>query len=109
MNLDSDRIAIIDQVDDRTDSISYEEFGGDHDYTNCPTCQGTGRVPRTQQQELVALIPYDDDRLKPKRTALWVTLGVVTAVLACGLVAGSLVYILVPRTVVVEFIPPIRN
>ena len=33
---------------------------------------GTGRVPRTQQQELVALIPYDDDRLKPKRTALWV-------------------------------------
>ena len=55
------------------------------------------------------MIPYDDDRLKPKRTALWVTMGVVCAILACGLVAGSLVYILVPRTVVVEFIPPIRN
>ena len=66
-------------------------------------------MPRSQQQELVALIPYDDDRLKPKRTALWVTMGVVCAILACGLVAGSLVYILVPRTVVVEFIPPIRN
>ena len=26
------------KVDER-DSISYEEFGGDHDYTNCPTCQ----------------------------------------------------------------------
>ena len=76
---------------------------------NCQSCQGTGRLPRSQQQELVALIPYDDDRLKPKRTALWVTMGVVCAIFACGLVAGSLVYILVPRTVVVEFIPPIRN
>ena len=27
--------------------VSYEEFGGTQDYVNCPTCQGTGRVPRT--------------------------------------------------------------
>jgi hypothetical protein len=103
--LSEDRTPILDE----RDSVSYEEFGGDQDYVNCQSCQGTGRLPRSQQQELVALIPYDDDRLKPKRTALWVTMGVVLAILACGLVAGSLVYILVPRTVVVEFIPPIRN
>lgn len=108
MNLSDDREPIINQVDER-DSISYEEFGGDHDYTNCPTCQGTGRVPRTQQQELVALIPYDDDRLKPKRTALWVTLGVVTAVIACGGVAALLVFLLVPRTIIIEFNPIQRN
>ena len=51
----------------------------------CPTCGGTGKVPKGvsascnnycdvcitytgQQEELVALIPYKDDRLKPRRT-----------------------------------------
>lgn len=105
---DGDRTPIIDQTDE-PESCSYEEFGGDHDYVNCPTCQGTGRVPRTQQQELVALIPYDDDRLKPKRTALWVSLGVFTAIFLCAIVAGLLTFILVPRNVVVEFVPIIRN
>ncbi|KAK2522313.1 Tmem106a [Columba livia] len=35
---------------------------------NCPTCQGTGRIPREQERQLVALIPYGDQRLKPRRT-----------------------------------------
>ena len=53
----------------------------------CPTCQGTGRIPKGisslncwvmdihvlafflgQEDELVALIPYKDKRLKPRRT-----------------------------------------
>ena len=49
----------------------------------CPTCHGTGRLPRGecnclsrsqnlsvaagQRDELVALIPYSDKRLKPRR------------------------------------------
>jgi hypothetical protein len=33
----------------------------------CPTCRGTGRLPRGQNEELVALIPYSDKRLKPRR------------------------------------------
>ena len=92
-----DRAPIINEIDE-PESCSYEEFGGDHDYVNCPTCQGqsnhkytcrlvyikdnvgTGRVPRTQQQELVALIPYDDERLKPKRTALWVHITTISSV-----------------------------
>lgn len=34
----------------------------------CPTCHGTGRIPKGQEDELVALIPYNDKRLKPRRT-----------------------------------------
>ena len=41
----SDQQPIINEVDER-DSVSYEEFGGNNDYVNCPTCQGTGRVAR---------------------------------------------------------------
>ena len=33
-----------------TDGASYEEFGGVQDYSNCPTCQGIGRVPRYVSQ-----------------------------------------------------------
>ena len=35
----------------------YEEFQGREDYTNCPTCQGIGRVARKNLNELVALVP----------------------------------------------------
>jgi len=98
----------MDDVDER-DSVSYEEFGGTHDYVNCPTCQGTGRVPSSQSQQLVALVPYDDERLKPKRTALWVTVGMTFAVVTCGLVCGLLVYFLIPRTIDVLLFPVERN
>nr|AAH53198.1 Zgc:64013 protein [Danio rerio] len=45
----------------------YVEFTG-RDSITCPTCQGTGRIPRNQENQLVALIPYSDQRLKPRRT-----------------------------------------
>lgn len=69
----------------------YVEFTG-RDSVTCPTCQGTGRIPRGkhfsnnfvvdmvqfrscnklfnvgQENQLVALIPYSDQRLKPRRT-----------------------------------------
>ncbi|XP_074499084.1 transmembrane protein 106C [Sebastes fasciatus] len=74
----------------------YVEFTG-RDSITCPTCQGTGRIPSEQVNELVALIPYSDQRLRPQRTKLYVVLSVVLCLLASSLVA----YFLFPRSVVV--------
>ncbi|XP_040008977.1 transmembrane protein 106C [Xiphias gladius] len=74
----------------------YVEFTG-RDSITCPTCQGTGRIPSGQVNELVALIPYSDQRLQPQRTKLYVVLSVVLCLLASSLVA----FFLFPRSVVV--------
>lgn len=74
----------------------YVEFTG-RDSITCPTCQGTGRIPSEQVNELVALIPYSDQRLQPQRTKLYVGLSVVLCLLASSLVA----FFLYPRSVVV--------
>ncbi|KAM9855367.1 transmembrane protein 106C-like [Aulostomus maculatus] len=74
----------------------YVEFTG-RDSITCPTCQGTGRIPSGQVNELVALIPYSDQRLQPQRTKLYVVLSVVLCLLASSLVA----FFLFPRAVVV--------
>ncbi|XP_075951530.1 transmembrane protein 106C-like isoform X2 [Anarhichas minor] len=74
----------------------YVEFTG-RDSITCPTCQGTGRIPSDQVNELVALIPYSDQRLRPQRTKLYVVLSVVLCLLASSLVA----FFLFPRSVVV--------
>ncbi|XP_006810704.2 transmembrane protein 106C-like, partial [Neolamprologus brichardi] len=50
-----------------------------------------------QVNELVALIPYNDQRLQPQRTKLYVVLSVVLCLLASSLVA----FFLFPRPVVV--------
>ena len=52
----------------------------------------------------MALIPYDDDRLKPKKTAMYVTLAISGAVFVCGLIAGMLVYFMMPRPVEINMI-----
>uniref|UniRef100_A0A1A8HRU2 Transmembrane protein 106C n=1 Tax=Nothobranchius kuhntae TaxID=321403 RepID=A0A1A8HRU2_NOTKU len=74
----------------------YVEFTG-RDSITCPTCQGTGRIPSEQVNELVALIPYSDQRLQPQRTKLYVVLSVVLCLLASSLMA----FFLFPRSVVV--------
>uniref|UniRef100_A0A3B4ZWU3 Transmembrane protein 106C n=1 Tax=Stegastes partitus TaxID=144197 RepID=A0A3B4ZWU3_9TELE len=74
----------------------YVEFTG-KDSITCPTCQGTGRIPSGQVNELVALIPYSDQRLRPQRTKQYVVLSVVLCLLASSLVA----FFLFPRSVVV--------
>ncbi|KAK5863136.1 hypothetical protein PBY51_000188 [Eleginops maclovinus] len=74
----------------------YVEFTG-RDSITCPTCQGTGRIPSGQVNELVALIPYSDQRLRPQRTKLYVVLSVVLCLLASSLVA----FFLFPRSVIV--------
>ncbi|XP_058038246.1 transmembrane protein 106B isoform X3 [Ahaetulla prasina] len=76
----------------------YVEFTG-RDSVTCPTCQGTGRIPRGQENQLVALIPYSDQRLRPRRTKLYVT----ASVIGCLLLSGLAVFFLFPRTVDVQY------
>ncbi|NXE78977.1 T106A protein, partial [Cochlearius cochlearius] len=64
---------------------------------NCPTCQGTGRIPGEQEKQLVALIPYGDQRLKPRRTKLYVCL----AVTICLLTTSLSIFFLFPRSITV--------
>ncbi|XP_077064123.1 transmembrane protein 106Ba [Siphateles boraxobius] len=90
------------QTEDNKDDVSqfpYVEFTG-RDSVTCPTCQGTGRIPRDQENQLVALIPYSDQRLKPRRTTLYVSVSVFLCLLLCGLA----VFFLFPRTIDVSYV-----
>ncbi|KAF1547366.1 hypothetical protein FQV20_0016944, partial [Eudyptula albosignata] len=51
-----------------------------------------------QVNELVALIPYSDQRLRPQRTKLYVLL----SVLLCLLISGLVVFFLFPHSVLVD-------
>ncbi|KFP97155.1 Transmembrane protein 106A, partial [Leptosomus discolor] len=70
-------------------------------YVTCPTCQGTGRIPRGQEEQLVALIPYDDQRLKPRRTQV-LKLYVCLAVTICLLTTSLSIFFLFPRSITVQ-------
>ncbi|XGW21916.1 hypothetical protein V3C99_004685 [Haemonchus contortus] len=61
----------------------------------CPSCKGTGRIPKEMEETLVALIPLNDDRLKPKRTWFWVLIGIAV----CAVLASGAIFMLVPRSV----------
>ncbi|WKX88884.1 hypothetical protein Q1695_008486 [Nippostrongylus brasiliensis] len=47
------------------------------------------------EETLVALIPLNDDRLKPKRTWFWVLVGIAV----CVVIASIAIFMLVPRSV----------
>ncbi|NWQ84337.1 T106C protein, partial [Columbina picui] len=93
---DDDGLESRDRVEDIA-KFPYVEFTG-QDSITCPTCQGTGCIPTEQVNELVALIPYSDQRLRPRRTKLYVLLSVLLCLLASGLV----VFFLFPHSVSVE-------
>ncbi|XP_026212262.1 transmembrane protein 106B-like [Anabas testudineus] len=65
---------------------------------HCPTCQGTGRIPRGQESKLVAVIPCNDQRLKPRHTKLYVAVSVGVCLVASALV----LFFLFPRTVILS-------
>ncbi|KAL0984182.1 hypothetical protein UPYG_G00138220 [Umbra pygmaea] len=60
----------------------------------CPTCRGIGRIPRGHDQ-LVAVIPCSDKRLKPSRTKCYVCISVGLCVMVCFLI----LFFLFPRSV----------
>ncbi|KAL2101488.1 hypothetical protein ACEWY4_003249 [Coilia grayii] len=65
------------------------------DTVDCPTCQGTGRIPRGQENKLVAVIPCTDQRLRPRHTKLYVSLSVGL----CLLLSVLVLFFLFPRSV----------
>ncbi|XP_069733029.1 transmembrane protein 106A isoform X2 [Phaenicophaeus curvirostris] len=94
------------QPDDEDEIANYASINGSavscvdtarQSCVNCPTCQGTGRIPREQEKQLVALIPYGDQRLKPRRTKFYVCL----AVTICLLTTSLSIFFLFPRAVTV--------
>ncbi|XP_043911104.1 transmembrane protein 106A [Protopterus annectens] len=81
-----------------TDSyVPYHEIA-DQESINCPTCKGTGRIPRGQEDQLVALIPYSDQRLRPRRTKLYVSIAVATCLLLCAIT----IFFLFPRSIFLD-------
>ncbi|XP_061299399.1 transmembrane protein 106C [Pezoporus flaviventris] len=86
---------------DRKEDIAkfpYVEFTG-QDSITCPTCQGTGCIPTQQVNELVALIPYSDQRLRPQRSK---KLYVLLSVLLCLLISGLVVFFFFPHSILVD-------
>uniref|UniRef100_A0AC11CB07 Transmembrane protein 106A n=1 Tax=Ovis aries TaxID=9940 RepID=A0AC11CB07_SHEEP len=67
-------------------------------FVTCPTCQGSGEIPQELEKQLVALIPYGDQRLKPRHTKLSVFL----AVSICLVTSSLIVFFLFPRTITVQ-------
>ncbi|XP_004597450.2 transmembrane protein 106A [Ochotona princeps] len=67
-------------------------------FVTCPTCQGHGEIPQELEKQLVALIPYGDQRLKPRHTKLSVFL----AVLICLLITSCIIFFLFPRSISVQ-------
>uniref|UniRef100_A0A5F5PV12 Transmembrane protein 106A n=1 Tax=Equus caballus TaxID=9796 RepID=A0A5F5PV12_HORSE len=67
-------------------------------FVTCPTCQGSGEIPRELEKQLVALIPYGDQRLKPRHTKRSVFL----AVLICLVTSSLMVFFLFPRSIAVQ-------
>ncbi|KAK0422188.1 hypothetical protein QR680_007419 [Steinernema hermaphroditum] len=73
-----------------------------HEYTEllqgsvpCPSCKGSGRVPKEMEQQFVALIPINDERLEPKKTWRWIVGGASS----CVILAMAAIFFLLPRPV----------
>ncbi|KAM8817761.1 transmembrane protein 106A isoform 1-T1 [Rhynchonycteris naso] len=74
------------------------ERAADTSFVTCPTCQGSGKIPLELEKQLVALIPYGDQRLKPRHTKLFVFL----AVLICLVTSSLIIFFLFPRSIAVQ-------
>uniref|UniRef100_A0A8C3AZJ8 Transmembrane protein 106A n=1 Tax=Cyclopterus lumpus TaxID=8103 RepID=A0A8C3AZJ8_CYCLU len=79
-------------VDIWTSEGEQYSLGGHSSGDSCPTCRGTGRIPRDQ---LVAVIPCNDVRLKPRRTKLHVCISMAVCLFLCSLI----LFFLFPRSV----------
>ncbi|KAM3863783.1 transmembrane protein 106A-like [Diretmus argenteus] len=93
---DQDNQPIIEQEERKKRSSSRRHSSGET--LDCPTCQGTGRIPRGQESKLVAVISCTDQRLKPRHTKLYMAV----AVAVCLLVSSLVVFFLFPRSVILS-------
>ncbi|XP_029997555.1 transmembrane protein 106B-like [Sphaeramia orbicularis] len=92
-----DRQPIIKDEDD-SERWSFSRRHSSGDTVNCPTCQGTGRMPRDQENMLVAVIPCTDQRLKPRHTKLYVFVSITL----CLLISGLMLFFLFPRSIILS-------
>ncbi|XP_015242984.1 transmembrane protein 106A [Cyprinodon tularosa] len=76
----------------------YGSTNGSSSSDTCPTCQGTGRIPRGQQDQLLAVIPCSDVRLKPRRTKLYVCISMGICLFLCCLI----LFFFFPRSVTLK-------
>lgn len=105
--------SINNKKEERTNNSTTENNPMASDYTElmngsvpCPSCNGSGRIPKEMEETLVALIPVNDDRLKPKRTCIWVSIGIGI----CILLASATIFMLVPRSIALTSLRhPIEN
>lgn len=80
----------------RTATSDYTELMGGS--VPCPSCNGSGLIPKELESTLVALIPVNDERLKPKRTWLYISFWIIV----CIIIGGILLFLFMPRTVVLS-------
>ncbi|XP_019965007.2 transmembrane protein 106A [Paralichthys olivaceus] len=73
----------------------YGSINGTSTGDTCPTCRGTGRIPRGHEDQLVAVIPCNDVRLQPRHTRLYVCISMFVCILVCCLI----LFFLFPRSV----------
>ncbi|XP_019959885.1 transmembrane protein 106A-like [Paralichthys olivaceus] len=93
---DRDQQPIIENNDIKRRSSSRRCSSGET--VPCPTCQGTGRIRRGQESKLVAVIPCNDQRLRPRHTKLYVAVSVGV----CLLVSALVLFFLFPRAVLLS-------
>ncbi|XP_070704015.1 transmembrane protein 106A-like [Pempheris klunzingeri] len=93
---DGDDQPITENEDVKRRSSSQRHSSGET--AHCPTCQGTGRIPRGQESKLVAVIPCTDQRLRPRHTKLYVAVSVGV----CLLVSSLVLFFLFPRSVLLS-------
>ncbi|KAK2866384.1 hypothetical protein Q7C36_002440 [Tachysurus vachellii] len=82
--------------------MDYGSIPGKGQGENCPTCQGSGRISRSQEAQLVAVIPCSDQRLKPSRTKLYVCISIAVCLLTCFLI----LLFLFPRSLEISSVTP---
>ncbi|XP_058477964.1 transmembrane protein 106A [Solea solea] len=73
----------------------YGSMNGSSTGDTCPTCRGIGRIPRGHEDQLLAVIPCNDVRLKPRRTKLHVCVSMTV----CLLFFCLILFFLFPRRI----------
>jgi len=72
----------------------YEEFFPST--VPCPSCRGNGKIPKALEKNVhVLVIPLHDERLKPKRTVLYMAI----SVFLCMSIGGLAAFFLVSRNI----------
>uniref|UniRef100_A0A146V8P9 Transmembrane protein 106A n=1 Tax=Fundulus heteroclitus TaxID=8078 RepID=A0A146V8P9_FUNHE len=93
--MDPEKTKVMEKEETLRKVQRYGSINGSSTSDSCPTCQGTGRIPRGQQDQLLAVIPCNDVRLQPRRTKLYVCISMAVCLLLCCLI----LFFFFPRSV----------